>query len=181
MRVSFLWAVPGWACRGRPHARVSTTMGHFSLEKEGGGCVVQSCLHWEFNRLLVAVYGFLFWLIFFLDIFCKHRGVSLSARQKKAFTCWLYVHTPAHWAALRCVDLHIVHFWIYFLTYRLYDSALCCCCWWWCCCSDPVPPQGPLKSRDLTLLSDGRGHLEAKIRSVKCKVTKAYDTFQRDM
>lgn len=37
IRVSFFLVVPGCACRGRHHARVSTTMEHFRLEKEGGG------------------------------------------------------------------------------------------------------------------------------------------------
>lgn len=71
MRVSFLWAKPCSACRGRHHARVSPSVQHFSLEKGGRGVWVT--LMFTLGNKLVA--GSVFVLLRNVDIYSAHRVI----------------------------------------------------------------------------------------------------------
>lgn len=138
MRVSCLCAVPGCACRGRYHTRVSPSVVHF---KERGGGLCYAMVFTLGNNVAPESSGCFF---FFLEIiFYKHLFwfyIICPVEVKGHLLAWDARPGPLS-RSFRCV---VFHMWNNFLI--CVDCALCCCCWWCrCCCSDPVSPQGSLK------------------------------------
>lgn len=84
IRISFFWAIPGWADRGRRHIRVSSTVADFGESGRTGLCNLG-----------------LDWLLF-RTFCCTDAVILLSVRQMEKATYGLMFHnTTAGTAALQ--------------------------------------------------------------------------------